>query len=74
MGSFANSEDLDEMPHNLAFHLGLHHLLGQNRSSEKEIQYFWESITFDPSLYTMHHPDFIVCNFMVNSIGLKRVK
>ena len=22
----------------------------------------------------MHHPDFIVCNFMVNSIGLKRVK
>ena len=28
----------------------------------------------DPSIYTMDHPDFIVCSFMENSIGLKRVK
>ena len=27
-----------------------------------------------PSIYTMDHPDFIVCSFMENTIGLKRVK
>ena len=32
MGTLANSEDPDEMPHNTAFHQGL---LRQNRSSEK---------------------------------------
>ena len=42
MGAFANSEDQDEMPHNVAFHLGLHCSLRQNQSSEKEIQYFWK--------------------------------
>ena len=30
MGTFANSEDPDEMPHNVAFHRGLHCLLRQN--------------------------------------------
>ena len=36
--ALANSEDQDEMPHNAAFHQGLHHFLRQKRSSEKEIQ------------------------------------
>ena len=36
-GTLANSEYPDEMPHNAAFHLGIHCLLRQNRSSEKEI-------------------------------------
>ena len=27
-GTFTTSEDPDEMPHNVAFHLGLHYLLG----------------------------------------------
>ena len=45
MCSLANSEDLDEMAQNAAFHQGLHCLLRQNRSSEKEIQYFMEIIT-----------------------------
>ena len=35
----ANSEDSVEMPHNAAFHQGLHCLLRQNESSEKEKQY-----------------------------------
>ena len=39
MGTLANSEDPDEMPHNVAFHQDLHCLLRQNRSSEKEMQY-----------------------------------
>ena len=38
MGTLANSEDPDEMLHNAAFHQGLHCLLRQNRSSEKEIK------------------------------------
>ena len=37
MGTFANSEDPDEMPHIVAFHQGLHCLLKQNLSSEKKI-------------------------------------
>ena len=37
MNTFANSEDPDEMPHSVAFHQGLHCLLRQILSSEKEI-------------------------------------
>ena len=64
MGSLANCEDQDEMP----FHQGLLCLHRQNRYSEKEIQYFLEIITCDPSIYTMDHPDLPVSNFMGNSI------
>ena len=64
MGTFANIDDPDEMPHNSASHQGLHCLQGQNRSLDKEI-YFLEAITCDPS---------ISCSFMENSIVLKRVK
>ena len=39
MGTLANSEDPDEMPHNAAFHQGLHCLLRLKLSSEKEIQF-----------------------------------
>ena len=35
MGTLANSEDPDGMPHNVAFHQGLHCMLWQNQSSEK---------------------------------------
>ena len=39
MRTLAKSEDPDEMPHNAAFHKGLHCLLlRQKLSSEKEIQ------------------------------------
>ena len=72
-GTFVNSEDQDEMPHNVAFYQGLHYLLRQNWSSEKEIQHFLDIISCDPSIYTMDHSDSIVCSFMKNSIGLKRV-
>ena len=49
MGTLANSEDLDEMLHDAAFHQGLHCLLRQKtlhcllrqtQSSEKEIFFF----------------------------------
>ena len=43
---------------------------------EKKYNIFLENITFGPSLYTMDHPDLIVCSLkiMENSIGLKMVK
>ena len=75
MCTLAKSEDPDEMPHNAAFHQGLHWLLSQNQISERKIQYlFLEIITFDPSIYTMDNPDFIVLSFMGNFIDLKRVE
>ena len=52
MGTLANSESPDKMPQNVASHQGLHTLLRQNRSSMKEIHYFLEIITCDPSIYT----------------------
>ena len=70
MGILANSVDPDEMPQNVAFHQGLHCLLRQNLSSEKEVQYSLEIITCDPSIYTLDHPDLTVLNFMGNFIGL----
>ena len=39
MGTLTNSEDPDELPHFATFYQGLHCLLRQNRSSDKEIQY-----------------------------------
>ena len=38
--NLANSEDPDERQHNVAFHEGLHCLLRQKQSSEKEIQFY----------------------------------
>ena len=44
MGTLTNSEDPDEMPHNTVFHQGLHCLLRQNPSSEKE----WKLLPVTP--------------------------
>ena len=41
MRRLANSEDPDEMPHNAAFHQGLHNLLRQKGSSENKIQFLF---------------------------------
>ena len=40
-GTLANSEDLFETPHDAVFHQGLHFLIRQKRSLEKEIKHFW---------------------------------
>ena len=49
--TLANSEDPDKMPHDAAIRQGLHCLLRQNRSSEKEIQFCFEIITCVPYIY-----------------------
>ena len=51
--SYSNSEGPDKMPHKVAFNQGMHYLLRQNQSSEKEIQYILETITCDPSIYIL---------------------
>ena len=58
----ANREDPDILQHLIpgGFHQGLHCLLRQNQSSEKEIQYFFEIITCDSPIYIMDHSDFII--------------
>ena len=74
-GALANSEDPDEMPHYMAFHLGLHFLLRQKRSLGKEIKYYLKIFTGDLSIYTctINHPDLTVSNCIENFIGPKRV-
>ena len=66
-GTLAHGKDPDEMPHDVAFHQGLHFakitLILRERNT-----IILEIITSDPSIYTMGHP----C-FMESSIGLKRV-
>ena len=56
MGTLANSEDSDEMPHNAAFHQGLHYLQDKIDFQERDAISF-RIITCDPSIYTMDHPD-----------------
>ena len=41
MGTFTNSEDSDEVPHNVACHQGLHCLLKVKKIFSQTIQYFF---------------------------------
>ena len=41
MSTLANSEDPDEMPHNAAFHQGLHCLLDKNDLKRKTYYFIW---------------------------------
>ena len=57
MSSFVNSEypysaDPDEMLQNAAFYQGIHCLLRQRQSLEKEAQFYLEIITCDHSIYS----------------------
>ena len=57
MGTVANSEDRDELPHNATFHQGLHCFLRENRSLEK---LFFLIIAVDPTKYAIDHLYLIV--------------
>ena len=57
-----NKEDLNEMPHNAAFHQDLHCLLRPNQSSEKEIQFYLEIKACEPLICTTNYPKFIESN------------
>ena len=69
----ASSEDPDEMPHDAAFHQGLHCLLRLKQSSGAEIHHDLENATCDPLKYTMGSPILIVSICMGKSIRIQRV-
>ena len=48
MCTLTNSEDHYEMPHNASVYEGLHCLLKQKQSLEKEMPFYLEIITSDP--------------------------
>ena len=64
MGTLANSEDKDEIQHNVAFHQGLHYLSGLKQSSRTDegplkytrgssillYQYVWENTSENKGL------------------------
>ena len=55
----------DKMPQNVAFHLGLHFLLRQNLSSEKEIHHFKKIIACIPLIY---RKNYIICRAFIRII------
>ena len=56
MGTLANSEDRDELPHNMAFHQSLNH---DKLISREKLQFYLEIMTCDPSNYKMDLPKII---------------
>ena len=74
MGTLANSEDSDEMPHNAAFHQGLHCLLRQNHLLGTEIHLNWKMTTCHPIKYIMDHSILIALICMGKFIRIQRVE
>ena len=75
MRSLTNSEDPDEMPHNPAFHHGLHCLIAMAKTIFRERNTFYVGIiTSDPWVYKMEPPKFIASNQKKESIMKERVK
>ena len=73
MGTLANSEDPDEIPHNAAFHQGFHCLLRHNQYSEIEItlHYFGGKLC---NRYTMGCPPVRGDNQRALASGLSNVQ
>ena len=73
MGTLANSQDPVKIPLDTAFHQGLS-VLFEYQCSDKEINYFLEIITCDPSINTMDHSYFIVCSLWKIPLVFKGLK
>ena len=71
MVTLANTAYPDEMPH---FIRVCTVCLEKIHLQRKKFNIFLKIITCGPSVYTMDHPDFIVCSFMEKSIDLQRKK
>ena len=74
MGDLANSEDLDEMQHNAAFHQGLHFLLRLKHPSGTDIHYNSKTSTCGYFKYKMGNPILIsICISMGKSVRIQSV-
>ena len=60
MYTLTGSEDPDEMPHDAAFHKGLHYLLRQKQNTEEEIQFLFWNYNLGP-LYIYNGPSKVHC-------------
>ena len=74
MGTLANSEDPDEMQHNVAFHPGLHCLLQLKLPPWTQIHNYLEISVCDPYKCIMGNPILIISICMGKSIRIQRVK
>ena len=61
------------MPHDAAFHQGLHCLISLKQSSGTEILHFKEFLNCDPLKYKIDNSKLIVSIWMGESIRMKRV-
>ena len=74
MGTLTNSEDQDEI-RIMEHFIRVCHVCSTKLIVRDQITFIClEIITCNPSIHTIDHPDFIVCSFMENSIGLKRLR
>ena len=48
MGTFINSEDQDEMPHNAVFHQGIHFLFEVKKGLQAKKSFYLKCITWHP--------------------------
>ena len=69
MGTWANIECPDEMPHTATFHQGMRCLLIQDRP----VIFLREIITCNPSICTIDHLDLTIPNIVENFIGPKMI-
>ena len=74
MGTFTNSEDPDEMPHNAAFLQGLHCLYLGKKSLQTKNTISFKVISQHPNICTMDYPQFIATNQKEESIRTQRDK
>ena len=72
MSTLANSEDPDEMPHNVAFHQGLHCLPKIKTILGTEVQLYLKIQACDPQC-KMNCPRHIVWNQLEKIISIQRV-
>ena len=61
---FANSEDADEMLHNVAYFISVYTVCNydKNNFQQKKLILYLEIIKCDTVVYTMDHPKFITSN------------
>ena len=70
MRILTKSENSDEMPQNAAFHQGIHYLLLRTLKIFRERSIYLGMITYDPLMFTMDLPKFIVSNQKEKSISV----
>ena len=67
----ANSEDLEEMPHNVSFHQGLHWSTKATFRERKKYNFYLEFITCSPLYHTRRKNPLVHKGLNFNSLDTK---